>query len=192
MSWEERFWSKVDKSGDCWIWTAGTRRGYGQFYKDGRHQPSHRVSFESANGPIPEGLVVDHICRNPSCVRPTHLRAVTQRQNLLHGPTIIAAALAKTECNNGHPLSGENLRIDHHGWRICRTCERARWQRREGRLSESRGPSNASKTHCVNGHPFDEANTRLWQGLRQCRACNRAAVARYKARKQAALGVPHE
>lgn len=79
----ERFWPKVDKSGDCWIWTAGRYGfGHGQFSVKGRSTPAHRVSFEMANGPIPPGLVIDHICHNAPCVNPAHLRAVTQKQNL--------------------------------------------------------------------------------------------------------------
>lgn len=83
---EERFWAKVDKSGDCWEWTASKgSHGYGQI---GRGAPSkavllaHRVSYEIANGPIPHGMVIDHICHNRGCVNPDHLRVVTQKQNL--------------------------------------------------------------------------------------------------------------
>lgn len=135
----DRFWSKVAKSDDCWNWTGTRRRGYGQFYYEGRNRSAHRLSYEWANGPIPDGLVIDHICRNPSCVRPTHLRAVTQRTNVLHGPTIIVAALSKTQCDNGHDLSGDNLHIDSRGWRVCRACERARAQRKE-RRRKAAGP----------------------------------------------------
>lgn len=83
---EERFWSKVDKSGDCWEWTASRYNyGHGQFFigpnRRSRCRPAHRVSYEMANGPIPDSLVIDHICHNPPCVNPAHLRAVTQKEN---------------------------------------------------------------------------------------------------------------
>lgn len=81
---EERFWAKVDKSGECWLWTGVrdvTRRGYGHAWIGGRHRGAHRVSYELAYGPIPEGLVIDHICHHPPCVNPEHLRAVTQLAN---------------------------------------------------------------------------------------------------------------
>lgn len=89
------FWAKVDTSGEgCWIWTAYTDPfGYGKFHAriGGKSTQwlAHRFSFELANGPIPEGLVVDHVCHNKSCVNPAHLRAVTQKQNSEHrsGPT---------------------------------------------------------------------------------------------------------
>lgn len=132
---KERFWAKVAKGRDCWEWNGTiTPSGYGHFYFEGRNHPAHRISYSWENGAIPDGLVVDHICRNKRCVRPTHLRAVTQRQNLLHGPTIIVAELSKTECVHGHPLSGDNLRLDRHGWRICRACERRRWTAKNERI----------------------------------------------------------
>ena len=78
-----RFWSKVDKSGDCWLWTAGTfGTGYGAFGIDGKMHSAHRVAYELENGPIPPKLVIDHICHTPKCVRPSHLRAATVKQNL--------------------------------------------------------------------------------------------------------------
>lgn len=81
LSIEDRFWSKVDKTGECWIWIASTRNGYGQFRTREAYVLSHRFSYELAAGPIPEGLVIDHICHNPSCVRPAHLRLATPKQN---------------------------------------------------------------------------------------------------------------
>lgn len=79
---EARFWVKVDKSGDCWNWTASmNNKGYGQFRLEGRSQQAHRCAFIFANGGIPEGLMIDHICHNRRCVNPAHLRAVTNKQN---------------------------------------------------------------------------------------------------------------
>lgn len=83
---EERFWKKVDKTASCWNWTAAKNYlGYGSF-STGTSQScqAHRYSYELAKGPIPEGLVIDHKCHNPSCVNPDHLRAVTQKQNMEH------------------------------------------------------------------------------------------------------------
>jgi len=79
---EERFWSKVEKTEACWNWTKGTHpTGYGMFSFTGRNRYAHRYSYALANGPIPEGLSIDHLCHNPGCVRPSHLRAVTHKQN---------------------------------------------------------------------------------------------------------------
>lgn len=82
---KDRFWARVEKTPECWEWT-GYRRpdGYGLIGAGGRGGGSlrvHRLSYELHNGPIPEGLVIDHKCHNPSCVRPDHLQAVTQAKN---------------------------------------------------------------------------------------------------------------
>lgn len=75
---EERFWMKVDKSGECWVWVGSRdRKGYGK----ANGGLAHRFSYEFANGPIPQGLFVDHICHNTSCVRPGHLRLATPGEN---------------------------------------------------------------------------------------------------------------
>jgi len=79
---EERFWAKVDHAGGCWEWTASTNSlGYGTFHVGGKMKKAHRVSYEIANGPIPDGMVIDHQCQNRGCVNPSHLRLATQKQN---------------------------------------------------------------------------------------------------------------
>lgn len=79
---EERFWSKIDKTGDCWRWTASCdSEGYGLFRYGKKLVKAHRLSFEWANGEIPEGMQVDHRCHTRNCVRPEHLRLVTHAQN---------------------------------------------------------------------------------------------------------------
>jgi DNA-binding Xre family transcriptional regulator len=79
---EQRFWSKVDRSGDCWLWT-GARRplGYGALKIDGRVLHAHRVAYEPVYGDIPPELVVLHTCDNPPCVNPAHLRLGTRSDN---------------------------------------------------------------------------------------------------------------
>lgn len=70
----DRFWDKVDQSGECWLWQAGrTPKGYGMVKVNGAHQGAHRVAYELVNGPIPAGMLVCHRCDTPACVRPDHL-----------------------------------------------------------------------------------------------------------------------
>ncbi|WP_284984258.1 HNH endonuclease signature motif containing protein [Arthrobacter sp. efr-133-TYG-118] len=78
----ERFWAKVEKTPGCWNWTASkNEHGYGRFRTEGRVVKAHRAAYEIARGPIPPRLVVDHICHNPGCVNPDHLRLATHKQN---------------------------------------------------------------------------------------------------------------
>lgn len=132
----ERFWEKVDRSGDCWLWLAGHNgSGYGLIGLGRRGQGkglAHRLAYEMLVGPIPPGSEIDHLCRNPACVNPAHLQPVTHRENILRSPTAPPAIHARqTRCIHGHPLSGENLRIwirpDGAKRRLCLTCERRRW-----------------------------------------------------------------
>ena len=128
-SFEERFWSKVDKTGDCWLWTAGkSDQGYGTFHIGSRTAASrrpvgaHRVAYQLLVGPIPEGFHIDHLCRVRHCVNPAHLEPVTCRVNLLRGETIPADNAAKTHCVHGHPFNAVNTYVTPDGRRQCRTC----------------------------------------------------------------------
>lgn len=121
---EASFWRNceppMNESG-CWEWS-GKRRpaGYGVIWDGGKEKLAHRVSYELFEGVIPDGLDLDHLCRNRICVRPAHLEPVTRQENLLRGQTIPAKHAAKTACPQGHPYDAKDCR----GARICMTCKR--------------------------------------------------------------------
>ncbi len=146
---EERFWAKVDKAGECWVWTAcRLPAGYGQFNWNGRKVYTHRKAYEMLVGPIWPGLHIDHLCRNRACCNPAHLEPVTCAENLRRGEAgkDIRSAQAssarrkasKPVCKNGHPFSEANTisRQRDGGGRGCRQCQsdyqkRLRRRRRE-------------------------------------------------------------
>lgn len=122
----ERFWAKVELTEDCWVWTGHLRRGYGTLMRNGEHGYAHRFAYESLVGPIPEGLQIDHLCRNRACVNPSHMEPVTRRENILRGEGSAAKNARKTHCKRGHILSGENLYLYKGAVRICRQCQQGR------------------------------------------------------------------
>ena len=110
----------------CWGWDGPKlKAGYGNLTVDRRTRLLHRMVYELLVGPIPEGLVLDHLCENPECSRPDHLQATTQKVNVTRGARSNAQ---KTECLHGHPLSGDNLYV-WRGKRKCRLCKRLTNQR---------------------------------------------------------------
>jgi hypothetical protein len=130
-----RFWAKVDATGICWEWTAcRDSKGYGRF-RDGTLVGAHRWSWEHLVGPIPEGLVIDHLCRNPPCVNPDHLEPVTHRENVIRGLVPHVSGEWKrriTHCPQGHPYDEANTRHSA-GHRFCRACDRQKQAERKAR-----------------------------------------------------------
>jgi hypothetical protein len=125
---ENRFWSKVLKTDTCWIWTGETTvTGYGRFKNYSRKVQAHRFSYELHKGQIPDGMVIDHLCRNRACVNPDHLEAKSQKENVLApgSGSLTAINALKTHCRNGHEFSNENTYVTTSGYRQCRECVRA-------------------------------------------------------------------
>lgn len=118
----------------CWRWTGAHRAGgYAVIWDGERTRQAHRVAYEVAIGPIPEGLQIDHVkargCAHRDCVNPAHLEAVTCQENLRRGDGPSARAQRQTHCIHGHEFTPENTRFDDRGYRTCRTCARERWRR---------------------------------------------------------------
>jgi hypothetical protein len=122
-----RFWMKVrHRENGCWEWTASKRNGYGQFgVREGHIPPAHRYAYEYLVGPIPEGMVIDHLCRNPACVNPAHLEPVTSVENVMRGVSPRAVNARKGFCDSGHSFDEANTYVDPRGRRQCRACRRA-------------------------------------------------------------------
>lgn len=122
----ELFWSKVDKSGPCWIWTASLNaQGYGQVRRLGRNYGCHRVAYLLTHGSIPEGMQLDHLCRVRECVNPAHLEPVTNQENARRSPIMGRGQTYKTHCPQGHPYDEGNTYITPQGKRRCRQCSNA-------------------------------------------------------------------
>jgi hypothetical protein len=121
---EDRFWSKVD-AGDCWQWTDSlATNGYGAFRTPSGSVRAHRWAYEHLVGPIPDGLQLDHLCRNRGCVNPDHLEPVTLGENVRRGAAG-AHLRARTHCPQGHEYTPENTYVRAGNRRRCRECDRA-------------------------------------------------------------------
>lgn len=183
-----------EPNGGCWLWTRSVcMSGYGRVQVAGKLQGAHRAASSLANGAIPDGLQLDHLCRVRCCINPDHLELVTAAENTRRGIGVGAAMVArqksKTHCPIGHPYSEENTRI-HRGGRRCMECDRRK--ARERYIAKQGGVVGipyADRTHCPQGHPYAGENLFQGVGYRTCRTCGRdRARIRYQinARKKAA------
>lgn len=145
----ERLWKRVSKLGPiplhrpelgrCWIWTGSqSSNGYGNMYcGNGKYISTHVVSYEAAKGPVPDGFVLDHLCRTPLCLNPDHLEPVTNRINIMRGVSPTVLLHLKGMCKNGHSAATEACRVrtKDGSYRVayCRAC------RREKRAAENNG-----------------------------------------------------
>ena len=129
-----RFWAKVNKTDSCWLWTGAITGGYGSFWIGTGTVRAHRFSYEHLVGPIPDGLVLDHLCRVTKCVNPAHLEPVTTAENVRRGdaPQYLNHD-PKVLCKRGHRLD-ETAYIRRNGARVCHECVKEYDRRRNSQV----------------------------------------------------------
>ncbi|MGW2484952.1 HNH endonuclease signature motif containing protein [Streptomyces sp. NPDC001571] len=135
--WADRFLDCIlETPAGCWQWTGYlTPNGYGRLSVGGVQQYAHRLAYETFLGPIPPGLVIDHLCRNRGCMNPAHLDAVPQRLNVLRGENQAAHRARQSACLRGHRFDLANTYRAPNGTRKCRRCranQRTRARHRQG------------------------------------------------------------
>lgn len=157
-----RFWSKVNFPDDltqCWLWQGGTNNsGYGSISIKGILSGTHRVSYELLVGPIPDGLVIDHLCRTRLCVNPNDMELVTKGENVLRGDSFAARNARKAYCIHGHPFNKINTHylFTREGTtrRVCRACGRKRSKSHYQRRKQLKLPHQSN--------PADDLSRRIY------------------------------
>lgn len=175
----------------CWMWLGCIlNHGRGQIrVSPKRAMQTHRYAYETYVGKIPDGLELDHLCRNGWCCNPSHLEPVTGEENRRRYLATLHTDASSTQCKKGHALDEINTRIDAKGRRHCRACEReylTGYYARKGRpVKRPTGP-HFGKTHCVNGHPRDRDTRIDSKGNRVCMGCKRLYDRRRRRPKESA------
>lgn len=127
----------------CWNWRGHlTPAGYGYMQQNGKKIPVHRLAYETFRGPIPDGLDLDHLCRNTRCIRPDHLEPVTRAENFKRGRDYWRGLnVDKDQCPRGHWYTPENTYV-FRGSRRCRVCHREQERERRNRRRAELAPGS--------------------------------------------------
>lgn len=184
QTWSKRFEKHVIRSEEgCWEWNASHYlNGYARIDSTGY---AHRVAYEIAYGPIPNGRAIHHICGNKGCVRPDHLLCVTPAEHVLIDVNMHCHGLKmRTHCPKGHEYSEENtIWVKDGRSRKCRAC------RPEKDADRYRPNGHATDLFCANGHARSTVNTYVRKnGAQECRQCRRDTVARWRRKHGDARG----
>lgn len=209
LSAEERFWQRVDcdgplpverpELGPCWLWRLShNSAGYGQtFLFADIGMGVHRVAWRLSGYVLRPGMELDHLCRNPGCLRPTHLEQVTKLENMLRGNGWSGRNFRKTHCSNGHRFTAETTVVNGRGHRRCRRCANdkvARLAAERALSREDRAVARAYRQAIANDpcrycgapgeevehfFPISKGGCAAWFNLdRACRRCNRSKAVR--------------
>lgn len=133
MNLPDKIAARIDVTPEgCWEWTGARVAGYGRVRWVGKSALVHRVVYEHLIGPVPDGLELDHLCRNRACANPDHLEPVTHAENIRRGEAA-ATRYNATHCKNGHARTPENIYHHPSRGRCCRACIEASRQRHYAR-----------------------------------------------------------
>lgn len=165
----------------CWEWLGSHNgKGYGIFWYENSYRAAHRFGYAMMRSPIPDGLQLDHLCRNRGCVNPWHLEPVTALENQMRG---LPHRATPSMCPKGHLYSPENTYVppSKPHLRMCRTCRRiaGKEANRKKRIARGEPAEGRDPNTCKNGHVGQRGSNGA------CRACQRDATRRWKERRAA-------
>jgi len=160
------FWKHVKTEGKCLVWFGAKVDGYGKLRRGSEYYLAHRYHWESVKGPVPEGLELDHLCRNRACVNLEHLEPVTGQVNTIRGVGPTAVNFWKTECIHGHAFTEENVWVSPSSGRWkCRTCMKREADTRQARTKGPGRPKPDKETLAAELKEYTAVALGEWYGV---------------------------